>query len=91
MTILEKENNGFYDVKVENSFVEFDKNSNFNLIFNINPGKKYFFNDFNLNLPTNYDADLFKSITKKFPKLKGDTYSLLKINKYCQSCNRNQL
>ena len=35
-------NNGFYDVKVENSFVEFDKKSNFNLIFNITPGKKYF-------------------------------------------------
>ena len=74
-------NNGFYDVKVENSFVEFDKNSNFNLIFNIIPGKKYFFNEFNLNLPSNYDTTLFKSITKKFPKLKGDTYSLLKINK----------
>ena len=74
-------NNGYYDVKVENSFVEFDKNSNFNLIFNIIPGKKYFFNEFNLNLPSNYDTNLFKSITKKFPKLKGDTYSLLKINK----------
>ena len=74
-------NNGFYDVKVENSFVEFDKNSNFNLIFNITPGKKYVFNNFSLNLPSNYDANLFKSITKKFPKLKGDTYSLLKINK----------
>ena len=74
-------NNGFYDVKIENSFVEFDKNSNFNLIFNIIPGKKYFFNEFNLNLPSNYDSKLFKSITKKFPKLKGDTYSLLKINK----------
>ena len=74
-------NNGFYDVKVENSFVEFDKNSNFNLIFNIIPGKKYFFNEFNLNLPSDYDTNLFKSITKKFPKLKGDTYSLLKINK----------
>jgi len=74
-------NNGFYDVKIENSFVEFDKNSNFNLIFNIIPGKKYFFNEFNLNLPSNYDTSLFKSITKKFPKLKGDTYSLLKINK----------
>ena len=74
-------NNGYYDVKVENSFVEFDKNSNFNLIFNIIPGNKYFFNEFNLNLPSNYDTNLFKSITKKFPKLKGDTYSLLKINK----------
>ena len=74
-------NNGFYDVKIENSFVEFDKNSNFNLIFNIIPGKKYFFNEFSLKLPSSYDSKLFKSITKKFPKLKGDTYSLLKINK----------
>ena len=39
-------NNGYFNVKIENSFVEFDKNSNFNLIFNITPGKKYFFNDF---------------------------------------------
>ena len=73
-------NNGFYNVKIENSFVEFDKNSNFNLIFNITPGKKYFFNNFTLNLPTNYDPSLFKTIVKKFPKFKGKTYSLLKIN-----------
>ncbi len=73
-------NNGYYKVKVENSFVEFDKNSNFNLIFTINPGKKYVFNDFNLDLPSNYDPNLFKDIQKKFSKLKGKTYSLLKIN-----------
>ena len=35
-------NNGYYNVKVENSFVEFDKESNFNLIYNITPGKKFF-------------------------------------------------
>ena len=73
-------NNGYYNVKIENSFVEFDKNSNFNLIFNITPGKKYFFNNFTLNLPTNYDPSLFKTIVKKFSKFKGKTYSLLKIN-----------
>ena len=73
-------NNGYYNVKIENSFVEFDKNSNFNLIFNITPGKKYFFNNFTLNLPTNYDPSLFKTIVKKFPKFKGKTYSFLKIN-----------
>ncbi len=72
-------NNGYYNVRVENSFVEFDKNSNFNLIFNITPGKKYFFNNFSLKLPSNYDPDLFKSITKKFSKFKGKTYSLFKI------------
>ncbi len=79
--------NGYFNVKVENSFVEFDKNSNFNLIFNITPGKKYFFRDFKLNLPSNYDANQFKSITKKFPKLKGKTYSLLKINKILDDIN----
>ncbi len=80
-------NNGYFNVIIENSFVEFDKNSNFNLIFNIKPGKKYFFNDFSLNLPTNYDVRLFEKITKKFPKLKGDTYSLLKVNDLLDDIN----
>ena len=80
-------NNGYFNVKIENSFVEFDKNSNFNLIFNITPGKKYFFNNFSLNLPSNYDAELFKKITKKFSKLKGDTYSLLKVNDLLDDIN----
>ena len=80
-------NNGYFNVKIENSFVEFDKDSNFNLIFNITPGKKYFFNNFSLNLPSNYDAKLFKNITKKFSKLKGDTYSLLKVNDFLDDIN----
>ena len=80
-------NNGYFNVKIENSFVEFDKNSNFNLIFNITPGKKYFFNDFSLNLPSNYDEKLFQKIKKKFSKLKGDTYSLLKINDLLDDIN----
>ena len=80
-------NNGYFNVKIDNSFVEFDKNSNFNLIFNITPGKKYFFNNFSLNLPANYDEKLFKKITKKFSKLKGDTYSLLKINDLLDDIN----
>ena len=80
-------NNGYFNVKIENSFVEFDKNSNFNLIFNITPGKKYFFNNFSLNLPSNYDSKLFENITKKFSKLKGDTYSLIKVNDFLDDIN----
>ncbi len=80
-------NNGYYNVKVENSFVEFDKESNFNLIYNITPGNKFFFNDFSLNLPTNYNPELFERILKKFPKLKGKTYSLLKINDILEDIN----
>ncbi len=72
--------NGYFNVKIENSFVEFDKDSNFNLIFNITSGKKYNFNDFSLNLPANFDSKTFDPITKRFSKLKGETYSLSKIN-----------
>ena len=81
-------NNGYYNVVIENSFVEFDKNSNFNLIFNITPGKKYYFNNFTLNLPSNYDPDLFKSIVNKFSKFKGKTYSLLKINELLKDIDK---
>jgi len=80
-------NNGYFNVKIENSFVEFDKNSNFNLIFKITSGKKYFFNNFSLNLPSNYDVKLFEKITKNFEKLNGDTYSLLKINDLLDDIN----
>ena len=62
--------NGYFNVKIENSFVEFDKDSNFNLIFNITSGKKYNFNDFSLNLPANFDSKTFDPITKRFSKLK---------------------
>ena len=80
-------NNGYFNVKIENSFVEFDKNSNFNLIFKITSGKKYFFNNFSLNLPSNYDVKLFEKITKNFEKLNGDNYSLLKINDLLDDIN----
>ena len=80
--------NGYYEVKVENSFVEFDKNSNFNLIFKITSGKKYFFNNFTLNLPSNYDPETFKPINKKFSKLKGEKYSLLKINSLLEEIDK---
>ena len=72
--------NGYFNVLVENSFVEFDKNSNFNLIFKITSGEKYFFNNFSLNIPSNYDSNTFKSVEKKFTKLKGEVYSLSKVN-----------
>ncbi len=36
-------NNGYYNVEVQNSFVEFDKKGNFNLIYKIESGKKVLF------------------------------------------------
>ena len=74
-------NSGYYFAKVENSFVEFLDNGTFKLIFNINAGKKYFFNNFNLIMPEAYDQDKFTSIISSFDKLKNKAYSPLKLNK----------
>jgi len=74
-------NRGYYNIKILNSFAELDKNGFFKLIFNINAGKKYYFNKFTLNLPIDYDQNDFNKIKKTFNKLENEVYSLNKLNK----------
>ena len=48
-------NKGYYNVKIESSFAEYLEVGGFDLIFNINAGNKYFFNELNLVLPDDFD------------------------------------
>ncbi len=73
-------NLGYHKVKVLNSFAELKQNDSFKIVYNIDAGKKYFFNDFTLNLPSDYQEKDFSTITKIFSKLKGSIYSLDNIN-----------
>ena len=74
-------NLGYYKVKILNSFAELnDSESSFKLVFNIDAGQKYFFNEFSLNLPADYNKSDFKKIDKIFSKLKNERYSLDNIN-----------
>ena len=43
----------------------------FNLIYKIDAGEKYFFNDFQLNLPEDYDKMILKKLKNILKKLKG--------------------
>ncbi len=74
-------NLGFYDVEVLNSFAELSKNGDFNLIYNINAGDYYFFNDLKLNLPPDYKIKDFQKVLNQFSKLKGEKYSIDDFNK----------
>ncbi len=69
-------NRGYHKVKVLNSFAEFDEKGFFKLIFNIDSGNEYFFNEFELNLPEDYKKTDFSKVEKIFNKLKGEKYSL---------------
>ncbi len=73
-------NNGYYDVKILDSFAELKKDNSFKLTFNINSGEKYYFNNFSLKLPDDYKKDDFNKIYKIFNNLKGEKYSLDNIN-----------
>ena len=72
-------NKGYYDVKVQSLTAEFLDSNDFELNFNINAGNKFFFNDFDLILPVDFEKIYFKDIEKLFAKLKNKTYSLSRI------------
>ena len=69
-------NNGYYEVKILNSFAELDNDGFFKIIFNIDSGKKYYFNNFTLKLPVDYDQKDFVDVEKIFDKLKNEEYSI---------------
>ena len=72
-------NKGFYNVKINSSFSKILKDNQFELIYNIDSGQKIYFNDFQLNLPIDFDPDNYQSINKLFNELKGEYYSLYNV------------
>ena len=73
-------NLGYYNVNVLNTYAELDKKGNFNLTYNISAGNFYYFNDFKLNLPENYNKEDFEKIINRFPKLQGKKFSIDDFN-----------
>ena len=73
-------NNGYFNVVIESSFANYLGEDQFELIYNILPGQKYFFNDLSLELPADFDKANFDDLNKIFKKLKGKKYSLNAIN-----------
>ncbi len=81
-------NNGYYNVKITNSFVEFNNDKSFKLIFNIDAGEKFKFNKLTLVLADDYDSKYFVNITKSLKKLKDQDYSLNKIEKILREVDK---
>ena len=72
-------NKGFYNVKINTSFAKLIKNNEFELIYNINAGKKFFFGDLKLDLPVDYEKDNFLKLDKLLKNLKNEPYSIISI------------
>ena len=74
-------NNGFYNVKIETSYANYLGDNNFELIYNINSGPEYFFNDLKLSLPEDFDEDNFADLQNVLNKNKKKKYSINTITK----------
>ena len=81
-------NQGFYNVVIESSFASYLGNDEFEILYNISSGKKYYFNEFNLNLPIDYEADNFNELNNIFRDLKGEKYSLNSIDKILKEIDK---
>ena len=73
-------NEGYYNVKISQTSANVIRDNEFNLTYNINSGKKFFFNKLNLNIPSDYDPVNFKFIQLLMDDLKQKPYSLNSIN-----------
>jgi outer membrane protein insertion porin family len=81
-------NKGFFNVNIESSYANYIGNNEFELIYNISSGKKYYFNDLTLKLPLDYDENNFKALTLKLAQLKGEIYSLNSIDKILKEIDK---
>ena len=73
-------NEGYYNVKISQTSANIIEENNFSLTYNINAGKKFFFNNLSLNIPTDYDINNFKFIQLLLEDMKGKPYSSNSIN-----------
>tara|TARA_A100000164_G_scaffold34551_1_gene26503 strand:+ start:766 stop:3015 length:2250 start_codon:yes stop_codon:yes gene_type:complete len=74
-------NRGYFNVNINSSFAKLIEENEFELVYNINAGKKVFFNNLTLDLPSDYDAKNFIELTKVFSDLKKEPYSINSLNK----------
>ena len=80
-------NKGYYNIKVKSSYAKNISNNYFELNFNIDAGKKYFFKEINLNLNDTFDNSNFINIRKIIDKLIGEKYSEKELNNILDKIN----
>ena len=84
-------NRGYFDAKIKSTTAVINEKNQFELIFNINAGEKFFFNEIKI---TNYDNELeknIKSFKNKFDDLRGKKYSAKLIQNLMEELNRSIL
>ena len=81
-------NKGYYNIKVNSSFAKLINDDEFELIFNINANKKFFFNNIEIKLPADFNRENFKNLYTLFEDLKGKNYSIKSVEKIIEEIDK---
>ena len=84
-------NKGYYNALIKSSSAKVVDSNNFVLTFNIDSGKKYYFNNINLEVSDNYKKENFSNFFEIFNELKGKVYSLKSIKKIINEIDKAAL
>ncbi len=74
-------NKGYYQAKVFTSFAKLIEDNEFELIYNVKAGPKFYFGNLSLKLPTDYEESNFIKLDKLLKKLNKKPYSINSIEK----------
>ena len=80
-------NRGYYRVQVKSTTAIINNENQFELVFNINSGEKFYFDKIKINKTKNIDIQNFKIFDEKFNKLNGEKYSQKKIETLVNEIN----
>ena len=72
-------NNGYFNAKINSSFAQIIEDKYFEIVFNIDAGQKYYFNELKLNIPIDYNKKDFVKLESLLNGLKNKSYSLNRI------------
>ena len=76
---------GYYDVKINSNSAEINKESNIDLIYSIDAGKRYVIKKISTNVDSVFDKNIFLPLNDAYGKYIGDYYSPFKIKKLLES------
>ena len=80
-------NRGYYAVKIKSTTAIINEENQFELVFNINAGEKFYFDKVRINETKNIEIENFKIFQEKFDKLSGEKYSQKKVQNLVNDLN----
>ncbi len=84
-------NKGYYNVKINSSFAKLINDDEFELIYNIDAGEKFFFGKLDVELPIDYNKQNFEKLFVSLEKTEGETYSINRLEKILEKIEINAL